>query len=438
MPAPIESVVNVSIELATASVEQAGFGTALIAGYHTKYADLVRTYSGSTGIADMATDGFAANHPIRMAAAALLSQNPKVEEFKIGKLSESDKQSIKIVPVAFNSRAYSITIGGEVATYTSDGSATVAEICTGLTSAINALSGAFTAVDGTTMVTVTADADETAFEYTEYDHALLQLTDVTGTNSALSDDLDDIQEFDGDWYALILANQPEADINAAATWVEAQTKIFLANSPDYAIITSATTDVMSDIETGAYSRTSMWFHKFPGEYLGAAVLGDILPRAPGSYTAHMKNLSGVSVDDIKSASITFINDKTGNYYVEIGGSNRTFNGQMGSGDFIDTIVFGDWLKARMQERLLGILFNSPKLPYTRGGLAVIESEIRAQLLEGARVGGLNLETSPVISIPDLADISANDKANRIVQNVTFSATLAGAIHKIVINGTLTL
>ncbi len=156
----------------------------------------------------------------------------------------------------------------------------------------------------------------------------------------------------------------------------------------------------------------------------------------------MHALSGVTVDDIKAASITHINNKTGNYYVEIGGSNRVFHARMGSGEFFDNIVFGDWIRARLQERVLNILLAyadaGKKLPYTRGGIAVVEAAIRAQILEGARVGGLNIEEDVVINVPDFADISSGDKAARLLQNVTFSATLAGAIHKIIIDGTLTL
>ncbi len=274
MAAPITSVVDVSITLATGAVEQTGFGTALIAGYHTKYADVVRTYSGATGIADLVTDGFATTHPIYRAASALLAQSPKVSEFKVGKLTEADVQTIRIVPVASGSVAitYNITIGGELATFTSDASPTVAEVCTGLTSAINALTGAFTATDNTTNVSVAADAAETEFAYTEYNHNLLGLTDITGTNSALAADLAAIVEEDDDWYALILTSQPEADIAVAATFIETQYKVFMCDSGDAAIITSATTDVMSDVEAGGFSRTGIFFHKFIGEHLLQALI----------------------------------------------------------------------------------------------------------------------------------------------------------------------
>lgn len=51
------------------------------------------------------------------------------------------KKEVLITPTAVNSTVYNTTVAGQLATYTSDGSATAAEICAGLVSAINGLSG---------------------------------------------------------------------------------------------------------------------------------------------------------------------------------------------------------------------------------------------------------------------------------------------------------
>lgn len=434
----LNSIVDVSITTATASVAQQGFGTALIAGYHTKYADLVRTYDAADGLTALVSDGFASTHPIYKAAQALLSQNPKVTQFKVGKLSELDKQSIKIVPVAFNSTAYEITIGGEAITFTSDATATVAEICTGLTTAINAATGAFTAVDGVTDVTVTADNAEQCFVYKSYDLAKLKLTDVTGTNSVLATDLGAIEAYDGDWYGLILANQPEADIAAAAAWVETKVKFLIVDNCDQAIVTNSTTDIASDLAAGTYARTSLFFHKCPGEYMGAAVMGKIFPYDPGSYTAAFKSLAGVTVDDLKTAEIGYIEAKKANYYVTVAGSNRTFFGKSASGEYIDVTIFVDWLRARLQERIYSLLINSAKVPFTDLGIALVVAEVRAQLQEGINVGGLAADPAPVVTFPLAADVSALNKNNRFLPDINFTATLAGAIHTLEINGTLSV
>lgn len=434
----LNSIVDVTITTATASVSQTGFGTALIAGYHTKYADVVKTYSASTGLTALAADGITSTHPIYKAAQALLSQNPKVTEFKVGKLTESDVQTIDMVPIAQNSTAYAITIGGEEATFTSDASATVAEICAGLTTAINGLTGAFSATDNTTKVTVAADAAETCFVFKGFDRNLMRLTDVTGTNTDLVTDLDAIQAFDPDWYGLLLANQPDADVQAAAGWAETKVKLFLADNPDYAIVTNATTDLASDLQDSSYARTALVYHSYPGEYAGAALMGKIFPFDPGSYTAAYKTLAGVTVNPLKTAEIGYVAAKNANYYVTVAGSNRTFFGKSASGEYIDVTVFTDWLRARLQERIYSLLINSAKVPFTDLGIALVVAEVRAQLQEGVNVGGLAADPAPEVTFPLAASVSSVDKNNRYLPDIEFTATLAGAIHTLEITGTLSV
>ncbi len=43
---------------------------------------------------------------------------------------------------------------------------------------------------------------------------------------------------------------------------------------------------------------------------------------------------------------------------------------------------------------------------------------------------------PVVTLPDIADISTADKQDRVLNNVNFVATTTGAIQNITINGTL--
>ena len=63
---------------------------------------------------------------------------------------------------------------------------------------------------------------------------------------------------------------------------------------------------------------------------------------------------------------------------------------------------------------------------SRGGIAPAEVDI-----EG------NLVPSYTIQVPLSMTISPNDKANRILRDVYFTARLAGAIHVVQIQGTLT-
>ena len=111
---------------------------------------------------------------------------------------------------------------------------------------------------------------------------------------------------------------------------------------------------------------------------------------------------------------------------------------MFGGEWIDVMVFVDWLEARLRERIWFRLANSKKIPYTQAGATILETEVRAQLREGIRVGGLADSPAPVVNVPDVTTIAPNLRAQRIFDGIEFEARLAGAIHFVSIAGRVTV
>lgn len=89
----LADLVNVNITALTSSPTQPGFGTPLIAAYHTHYTDLARTYSSLSGLTG---DGFSVTEPAYLAAQAILSQNPRVTNFMVGRRALPPTQSLKL------------------------------------------------------------------------------------------------------------------------------------------------------------------------------------------------------------------------------------------------------------------------------------------------------------------------------------------------------
>ena len=79
--------------------------------------------------------------------------------------------------------------------------------------------------------------------------------------------------------------------------------------------------------------------------------------------------------------------------------------------------------------------NLEKIPFTIQGIAVVENEIRYQLGKGVDAGFI-APNSAVVSVPDIDTVDPAEKAERWLNGITFSATLAGAIHKTTITGKL--
>ena len=119
---------------------------------------------------------------------------------------------------------------------------------------------------------------------------------------------------------------------------------------------------------------------------------------------------------------------------------------MAGGEWIDIIRFRDWLKQEVQINVTSVLINTyGKVPYTDPGIELIGTAIRKALDLGVVRGGIapvelnedNKEIpSYVITLPRSSGISDNTKAQRVLEDVKFSARLAGAIHLANIKGNL--
>ena len=255
--------------------------------------------------------------------------------------------------------------------------------------------------------------------------------------TAMATALDAIRAKDDDWYCLLLTSRLDQDVLDAAAYIEAQTKIFGACVGDAAILTSSTTDLFSQLKALNYSRTFSLFSGTDATHPEAGWAGLVLPYNPGSETWKFKTIQGSATDNLSATQSGNVKFKNGNTYESYAGVSITGEGVMADGEFVDVIRFVDWLKSRMQERIFAKLVNNKKIPYTDAGAAIIENEIRAQLQAGIAVGGL-VDGTVVVIVPKVADQNPNDRAVRYMPGFTFTATLAGAIHKTQIKGTVTI
>lgn len=432
-----EDIVDVQIIANTSSPDRAGFGVPLLMGYHTNWLDRVREYGND--LTELTDDGFAVTDPIYKMAANMLAQNPAVSKFKVGRLANAYTQTVELTPTdTTEGQIYSVTIGAETATFTVPAAATVAIICAGLESAINALTGAFTATDNTTEVSVAADVAGTLFGYSGINRQILDFEDVTA-DPGVAADLNAIVAEDPAWYGLAVDAQNKAMGQAIAAIAETLNVIFVMDSMDAGMVDAgSTTDWAYLANASAYDRVGTAFHANSGQWLSAAWLGKMLPTDPGSATWKFKTLAGITVDTLRAAEVAALVAKKSNYYTECNGINITCEGWAASGTFFDETRFIDWLSARISEGAFKALVDNPKLPYTNAGIEVILNIVRARLSDGIDAGGLSADPAPVVTAPSVASIDAADKAARCVPNIKFTATLAGAIHKVQIRGTLVL
>lgn len=440
----LSDIVTVEITKTTSTVSRASFGTPLIM---SSEADNLAAFALTNTIvygslAEMEDDLFSTTGRTYEIAQTIWSQNPKVKEIVVGRRNTPPTQAIELTPTAVHSTRYTVTINGVDISYDADSATTVAEITAGLTAAINAstIAGAATATDNTTKLTVANDVAGALISLTVADTSLLAVANTTADPGIVTD-LTTIRTSatgNDDWYCVVIDNPGKAEILALAAHIETLPKIFAATSGDTAIITSATTDVASTLQDNDYARTFLMYHPDPFQHAAAAWAGAVLPKDPGSTTFKFKSLVGVPTYDLSTAQRTFALDKACNIYETVAGNNIAGEGVTSSGEFIDITIFIDFITARLQENIFGALINADKIPFTDPGIAVIENEVRGVMALGIKTGGFAADPAPTVTVPLAADVDDNDKANRLLPDVEFNATLAGAIHAVEVSGTVSV
>jgi hypothetical protein len=443
----IDSIVTVVITKETATVSRVGFGTPATLTYHETFPEFARVYGS---LAEMLADGFTTSSREYKMAQAAFSQNPRPQSIVIGRRANAPLRDVKMTPKA-NPLAltdYVVTINGEVFTFTTDATPTVAEITAGLTALINAGGEDVLASDVTTHITVeSADAPGGAATagvpfVVEFDSSLWDFEDLT-TNpggGGIEGDLASMRLANDDWYGLVSDALGALEITALSTAIEAAPKIYHAETQDSDVPGVSTTDIGSALKLASLDRTASDYHPATGSaQFGIGWIGEELPRDPGSSTWAYKQLAGVPTYELTTAEQGRLDDKNVNHYQTISGVPVTLTGKMAGGEWIDVTVFLDWLTARIKEAAFAALAANPKIPYTDLGIQTLGSTTEDVLKEGAARGGIdpNGATPITVTLPRVVDVSAADKAARQL-TYTFAATLAGAIHKVTINGRVTV
>lgn len=444
--APVNEIVNVQISRGSVNVSQVGFGTILILGGNANFVERVQYFSDADSVADAMLSGVSSLE--YKAASAVFAQNPSCTRVAIGHRGST---VVATLGGTLTGGTISYTVNGVTGSvsYTTDIATTLGLLAT----AIQAIDGIATASVNSPAVTITPDA-----------HAVIGIslvvhgaggntgafTYATTETETIAVALPDIEEAQPDWYGLILTSRNTTDVSSAAAWTEsANMKVFVTASSDSNLLSSGdTTSIGYLFKNLGYLKTQVRYSaKAATEYPDAALLGKILPYNPGSYTTAFKSLADVSTDLLTTDQRTAAFAKNVDVYEYVGGVNITRNGKVAEGEYLDVMIFVDWLTARCTEAVYSILVSNLKVPYTDSGIASVENALTQPLKAGQNAGGISPEAYDdqkkqiggfYIVTPRLQDVPSADKATRTLNNVKFVAFLAGAIHVVQIQGTVTL
>ena len=258
-------------------------------------------------------------------------------------------------------------------------------------------------------------------------------------NMTLESDLNDLIKDENDWYFLLCEEQGEAEVKELASWANTNDKLYFV-APDVADVAAMVT-LAGETEVDN-ERTVLIYHDIPGSYPDAAWVGRCTPEDPGTITWKFKTLTGIDKVELSSSDINDLHDANVNTYIRKLGVNSTSEGKTVDGEYIDVIRGQDWVEARLSQRIHNLLFTTPKVPYDNRGIAMVLSEVQAVMQQAtdreiiARDNDGNGMWS--VDAPDREDIDTQKIADRILPDVEFVFTLAGAIHKVEVEGTILL
>ena len=273
--------------------------------------------------------------------------------------------------------------------------------------------------------------------------------DATPTTPSVADVLTEALDTNG-WYCICPVGLTKAQVKEVIEWTETQNKLcgYIDDDPDNPIV-----------EAGIYMRSYPVYPKVTPEQsdtdvplenkygMAIAMAAKAMNYHAGSETWALKPLAAVTPSKLNSTAIKKMQSANFNYVLTVASKNITQGGKTNSGEWIDIVRFRDWLQNDMQVRVVNLLVTyKGKVPYTDGGIALVQNQMISSLKDGQKYGGISPTEYDedgkeipgfVTHVPLAANIPATKKASRVLEDVSFEARLAGAIHMVTIKGTLT-
>jgi len=231
-----------------------------------------------------------------------------------------------------------------------------------------------------------------------------------------------------------------------------------AGAEDILLIEPGTTgsgggDLLTEIDDNITNQVTTIEKAIPGTQIfpDAAVVGRKAGKDP-FLTWKWKQLFGIGETNFTLTELNTIFNNRTNTVQKQGGVVYTNEGQVTGTQFkfIDLVVGSDVVKSDMELAIIQLFLDNESIEFSDGGIGQIEAVMRNVLdINGERgiIASLTEDSSDAdklksdhgdfmykVSIPQRSDISSNNRANRILDQVSFTYTVGGAIHQVDIDG----
>ena len=271
-----------------------------------------------------------------------------------------------------------------------------------------------------------------------------------------SDMLTAIKNANNSWYALGLI-KPLRDIQFTedlADAIESNRNIMIVTTNDAnTLILGSSASLAAKLKAKNYKRTAIAYHDNENVYPEWSWMGQQLPKDVGSTNWAYKTLAGIAdgaSQEIEPSALTqtqidAVVDVNANVYTQTLGADFMYFGTMTGGknidkegEYIDIIINIDFLQARVEEGLMSLLLEKDIIPFTDGGISIVDTRLKSLLQTYGVDQGILVDQTVVTFFPKRADVSQADRDDRKLPGGTFNAELTGGINTIIVRGTVSI
>lgn len=257
------------------------------------------------------------------------------------------------------------------------------------------------------------------------------------------------------WYGLVITAPSDADVLAVAQFVEATDPphVFGVTTQAAAtLVTGDTTSLAYQLKQLNLNHTAVQYSSVT-PYAAASLLGRILTTNWSGnstvITLMYKQEPGIAGENLSTSQADALEAVNCNVFAEYNNDTAIIQyGAASSGQFLDTVIGTDWLRAAIQNNVYDLLFGSTtKIPQTDAGNHQIGTAIVAACVQGVANGllapgvwnaagfgsisqGDFLDKGYYVYQPPIASQSPADRAARKSVPFQVAAKLAGAVHTV--------
>lgn len=271
--------------------------------------------------------------------------------------------------------------------------------------------------------------------------------------------VDAIKQFqsdeDDDWYYLMTDKDDEEYVKALAKYADAteptEAELGAGIEDHRKFYMGQTCNKQFACET-ARAAVIYTDPEYLSEEPDASYTGNVAPFYPNSVTWKFKrpqngNASSsegtkmISLPKLTDAERDMLDENHVNYLTEEYKRQYVKEGVCLNGEFIDTILGGDWVTKRMRDLLYEILLTNATIEYSDAGFGLVSTAVLQTLAEATDLGIIARDQESgagmfSVVIPKYSESTEEQRRNRIMPDITWEAQFAGAIHQVKSKGAL--